>query len=246
VGITDEMKPKIFEPFFTTKDAGRGTGLGLAMVYGAVKTHGGHISVYSEVGIGTTFKILLPATTDTSAPRSGEIRLAPRGDETVLLVEDDDRVRTLARLALETQGYTVLEANGGADALRAIDAHPGPIHVLVTDVVMAGMSGRDVAETVRSRYPEIKVLYVSGYTDDAVVRHGVIRATDAFLQKPFTPLSLSRKVRSVIDAVVPDDCGADTTTRRATLRPLVPPPLNGTLLGNSRDAPHDTTAPHID
>jgi two-component system, cell cycle sensor histidine kinase and response regulator CckA len=202
-GMTEEVKARIFEPFFTTKEQGKGTGLGLAMVYGAVKAHGGHISIYSEVNVGSTFKILLPATRDVApAPRSGEVRLAPRGSETVLLAEDEDSVRRLARIALEMQGYTVLEAASGADAIRLAEEHTDPIHMLVTDVVMPGVGGREVAETLRQRRPDLKVLYVSGYTDDAVVRHGIVEATDAFLQKPFTPLGLVRKVRSVLDASV--------------------------------------------
>jgi CheY-like chemotaxis protein len=200
VGMTDAVKAQIFEPFFTTKEQGKGTGLGLAMVYGAVKTHGGHISAYSELGVGSTFKILLPGTTEApSGSRTGEARLAPRGVETVLVAEDDETVRKFTRLALETQGYAVLEGSGGADALRAAARHSGPIHLLVTDVVMPQMGGRELAETLRAAHPDVKVLYVSGYTDDAVVRHGIVEATDAFLQKPFTPLALARKVRAVLD-----------------------------------------------
>ncbi|MBP3956165.1 PAS domain S-box protein [Gemmata sp. G18] len=200
VGMSDEVKARIFEPFFTTKEIGKGTGLGLAMVYGAVKTHRGHIAVYSEVGVGTTFKILLPVTDEAKpGPRSGEIRTVSRGTETILLVEDEDTVRRLARLALEMHGYTILEANGGADALRLSVEHSGPIHMLVSDVVMPVMGGREVAETLRSQRPGVKVLFVSGYTDDAIVRHGIVEATDAFLQKPFTPTSLARKVRAVLD-----------------------------------------------
>lgn len=201
-GMTEEVKSQIFEPFFTTKEAGHGTGLGLAMVYGAVKTHRGHISVYSEVGVGTTFKILLPATEGDFIPKSGEVRIAPRGTETVMLVEDADAVRELARLTLQMYGYTVLHARSGAEGIRTVEAHSGPIHLLVTDVVMPGMSGREVAEALRQRYPGLKVLYASGYTDDAVVRHGIVEATDAFLQKPFTPLTLARKVRSVLDSTM--------------------------------------------
>ncbi|HEV3436222.1 MAG TPA: PAS domain S-box protein [Gemmata sp.] len=200
VGMTEEVKSQIFEPFFTTKEAGHGTGLGLAMVYGAVKTHRGHVSVYSEVGVGTTFKILLPATDSDAVPKSGVVRIAPRGTETVMLVEDADPVRELARLTLEMYGYKVLHARNGAEGIRVVDEYSGQIHLLVTDVVMPGMSGREVAEALRQRYPGLKILYASGYTDDAVVRHGIVEATDAFLQKPFTPLTLARKVRAVLDS----------------------------------------------
>jgi CheY-like chemotaxis protein len=198
--MTDEVKARLFEPFFTTKGVGKGTGLGLATVYGIVKQAGGDVTVHTRVGAGTTFAILLPAVPETAVPvESKALRLAPRGTETVLLTEDADAVRKLVRRALEMQGYTVLEAGTGADAERALDAHPGPIHLLVTDVVMPDLNGRELANAVRARRPGVKVLYISGYTDDAVVRHGVSEAADAFLQKPFTPLSLARKVREVLD-----------------------------------------------
>ena len=199
-GMTDEVKTRIFEPFFTTKEQGKGTGLGLATVYGIVKTYGGHIDVYSEVGIGTTFKLLFPAVSQEIARTAAEARPpVPRGAETVLLVEDDAGVRGVAKLALRMYGYEVLEADCGAEAVRIVARHPGPLHLLVTDVVMPGVGGREVAETVRARHPGIKIIYMSGYTDDAVVRHGIVEATDAFLQKPFTPMSLARKAREVLD-----------------------------------------------
>ena len=200
-GMTDEVKARVFEPFFTTKATGRGTGLGLAMVYGVVQTHGGHVGVYSEVGVGTTFKILLPATTEAQpGNRPDEQAPVARGTETVLVAEDEDGVRRLARLSLERQGYKVLEATNGAEAIAVAAAYPGAIHILVTDVVMpGGANGRTAAEAIRAQRPNLKVLYVSGYTDDAVVRHGIVAATDAFLQKPFTPQSLARKVRTVLD-----------------------------------------------
>jgi PAS domain S-box-containing protein len=199
-GMTDEVKARLFEPFFTTKGVGKGTGLGLATVYGIVKQAGGDVTVHTRVGAGTTFTIFLPAVPETAKPvESGALRLAPRGAETVLLTEDAEAVRKLVRRALEMQGYTVLEAGTGADAERAVDAHPGPVHLLVTDVVMPDLNGRELADAIRARRPGVKVLYISGYTDDAVVRHGVSEAADAFLQKPFTPLSLARKVREVLD-----------------------------------------------
>jgi CheY-like chemotaxis protein len=171
-------------------------------VFGIVQQAGGHVAAYSEVGRGTTFKVYLPAAGERG--RSGNsvhgLTLAPRGAETVLLVEDEPAVRALARLALETGGYTVLEAEGGEAAVRASEGHPGPVHLLIADVVMPGLSGREVAERVAARRPGVKVLFLSGYTDDAVVRHGVLRADVAFLQKPFTPTALARKVREVLDA----------------------------------------------
>ena len=199
-GMTDEVKAKVFEPFFTTKEPGKGTGLGLATVYGIVKANGGHVAVDSAVGVGTTFLVLLPA--DETAPdlASSEVAPgAPRGTETVLLVEDDDGVRQLAQIALEAQGYTVLQAASGAEAVQTAVSHPGPIHLLLTDVVMPHQGGREVVDSVRTVRPEVKVLYMSGYTDDAVVRHGVREATDSFLQKPFTLLGLARTVRAVLD-----------------------------------------------
>jgi CheY-like chemotaxis protein len=199
-GMTEEVKARVFDPFFTTKEPGKGTGLGLATVYGIVETYGGHVAVDSEVGAGTTFTILLPAEEAAADRPAGEVQqVAPRGTETVLLVEDDGAVRRLAQIALEALGYTVLEAASSADAVLAAEVHPGPVHLLLTDVVMPGQGGREVARAVRARHPEVKVLYVSGYTDDAVVRHGVLEATDAFLQKPFTPRRLARKVRAVLD-----------------------------------------------
>jgi CheY-like chemotaxis protein len=207
-GMTDEVKARIFEPFFTTKGVGKGTGLGLATVYGIVKQAGGHITVDSRVGVGSTFTILLPAVPLAAVPaEGGEVRVAPRGSDTILLAEDEEGVRRLARMVLQMQGYAVLEAGTGADALSAAGAHPGPIHLLLTDVVMPDLGGRDLAEAVRARRAGVKVLYMSGYTDDAVVRHGVSEASDAFLQKPFTPLGLARKVRAVLDEPFPSRGG---------------------------------------
>jgi PAS domain S-box-containing protein len=201
MGMDAETKQRIFEPFFTTKEKGKGTGLGLSMVYGVVKQSGGYINVYSEVGYGTTFKIYLPRVdAPIEAPeRAGRGVEHSRGNETVLLVEDDAPIRALVRSTLEGHGYTVLEAPDGADALASASLYKDTIHLLVTDLVMPGMSGRSLSERLAISRPEIKILYMSGYTDDAVIRHGGLEMGMAFLQKPFTPDSLARKVREVLD-----------------------------------------------
>ncbi len=202
-GMDEATQAKIFEPFFTTKGQGKGTGLGLATVYGIVKQSGGFIWVYSEVGHGTSFKIYLPQVAeaaDTHRAGAAAPPAVPRGTETVLVVEDAPAVRAVARHVLERQGYTVIEAPGGDAALQLAAAHAGPIHLLLTDVVMPGMSGRQVAERLAIRRPEMRVLYASGYTDDSIVRHGILEEGIAYLQKPFTPESLARKVRAVLDA----------------------------------------------
>jgi CheY-like chemotaxis protein len=199
-GMDEATQARAFEPFFSTKGE-RGTGLGLATVYGIVKQTGGHITIYSEPGLGTTFKAYLPRVAAGQGGKSFHgISDMPRGTETVLLVEDDEAVRALSRHVLERCGYTVLAADNGEAALQAAKSHAGPIHVVVTDVVMPGMGGREAAGKLAEFRPGVRVLYLSGYTDDAVVRHGVLESEVQFLQKPFAPAALAQKVREVLDA----------------------------------------------
>ena len=201
VGIPREIERHIFEPFFTTKEPGKGTGLGLATVYGIVKQSGGYIECDSEPGRGTTFRIYLPRV-DVPAPgveRLGRPADAAGGTETILLVEDEEGVRELARDILRATGYTVIEARDGAEALLLSERHQGPLDLLLTDVVMPRMSGRELAERLTPLRPDLSVLYMSGYTDDAVIRHGVLGAGTAFLQKPFTPAILVGRVRETLD-----------------------------------------------
>jgi two-component system, cell cycle sensor histidine kinase and response regulator CckA len=198
-GMDERTKARIFEPFFTTKGPGKGTGLGLATVYGIVKQSGGYIFVDSEVGNGTTFKLFLPPVAEEKRkPRTSSFK-APRGNETLLLVEDEHAVRTFARDALQSYGYHVLEAAQGMQALQIAELHKGTIHLLVTDVVMPQLGGRQLVDKLHVLQPRMKVLYLSGYTDDAVVRHGLLAGETAFLQKPFTPVILAHKVREVLD-----------------------------------------------
>jgi len=201
VGMDEATQAHLFEPFFTTKEVGKGTGLGLATVYGIVKQSGGYIWVYSEPRRGTTVKVYLPRVPGASeAPAPAPpARAARGGNETVLLVEDAAPVRALARRSLEACGYRVLDASDGPSALELSARHAAGIDLLVTDVVMPGMSGRELAERLAPQRPEMKVLYTSGYTDDAMVRQGVLNAGVAFLQKPFVPDMLARKVREVLD-----------------------------------------------
>jgi CheY-like chemotaxis protein len=199
-GMSDEVREKIFEPFFTTKGVGKGTGLGLAVVHGVVTQSGGQITMESSVGVGTTFRIVMPMESDSMSNQVVEsARFATRGTETVLLVEDDNAVRRITRISLQSQGYTVLEASDGLAGLHQAETVPGEIHLLISDVVMPEMGGRQLLDAVRKHRPGLRVLFMSGYTDDAVLLHGVVEANDAFIQKPFTPLSLARKVREVIE-----------------------------------------------
>ncbi|HUP38331.1 MAG TPA: PAS domain S-box protein [Candidatus Limnocylindria bacterium] len=200
-GMDEQTRSRVFEPFFTTKEPGKGTGLGLATVYGIVKQSGGDIRLYSEVGVGTTFKMYLPRVAEAVAPPdpiASPSATVPRGDETVLLVEDEPEVRDLAREILQGSGYTVLQACDPEDALFVAERHTGPIHLLVTDVIMPRQSGRALAERLRPLRPEMQVLYMSGYTNDAILRHGVLDPDTQFIQKPFTPAGLGRKVRAAI------------------------------------------------
>jgi signal transduction histidine kinase len=200
VGMTREVKERVFEPFFTTKGTGKGTGLGLSTVYGIVKQSGGNIWVYSEPGRGTTLKIYLPRV-------DGPIEVfkekfeedLPRGSETILVVEDEEEVRKLAARILQRQGYKVLEAPQGGDALLICEQHQDPIHLMLTDVVMPGMSGHQLAKRLESLQPGMKVLYMSGYTDNAIAQHGVLGEGVNYIQKPFTVDGLARKVREVLD-----------------------------------------------
>jgi PAS domain S-box-containing protein len=200
-GMSETIKENIFEPFFTTKRLGKGTGLGLATVYGIVKQSGGNIEVYSELGVGTTFKIYLPRVVEEIAVV--KIRAVPSeiigGAETILLVEDEEIVRDLSKQILKECGYTVLEAIDGAQALSICESEDNHIDLLITDVVMPVMGGRELAEILLARLPKLSVLFTSGYTDDAVMRHGVIKMDTNFIQKPFTPESLTCKIREILD-----------------------------------------------
>jgi two-component system cell cycle sensor histidine kinase/response regulator CckA len=201
-GMDAETQNRIFEPFFTTKEAGKGTGLGLSTVHGIVHQSGGSISVYSEPGRGTTFKVYLPRFAGDAAvrrPVSGVRKALPTGSETVLVVEDEAAIRQLTNLILQKAGYTVLLAESPVAAERIAVSHSGPIHLMLTDVVMPGMRGPELAERLLRLRPDLRVLYMSGYTDDAIAHHGFLDAGTEFLQKPFTPLGLMQKIREVLE-----------------------------------------------
>ncbi len=199
-GIEKATLKRIFEPFFTTKERGKGTGLGLSTVFGAVQQSGGSLWVYSEVGQGSTFKVYLPRVdADVEIAHQTHPPLRSTGTETILLVEDDDQVRSVAQIILRKSGYRVLEARNAGEALLHSEEHPGTIHLLLSDVVMPQMSGPALAKRLASVRPDMKVLCMSGYTDDSIVRHGVLEAHIAYLQKPITPDSLRSRVREVLD-----------------------------------------------
>jgi len=204
-GMSPETRAKIFEPFFTTKGEGLGTGLGLATVHGIISQSGGHVAVYSEIGRGTTFKVYLPALADPSqyAEPVAKPTQSKMGNETILLAEDEESVRRTMRRMLETFGYQILEAADGIEALDVSRGYPARIHLLVTDTIMPNLGGSDLAAQLKIDRPDMQVLFTSGYTDDAVLRHGVLTSEVAFLQKPFTASALAAKVREVLQTGTP-------------------------------------------
>ena len=209
IGMDGETKARAFEPFFTTKEKGKGTGLGLSTVYGVVKQSAGYIDVESSPGVGTTFKIYLPRVNEEIEARThssdGIIRAA-RGTETILLVEDEESLRRLTRTSLELGGYKVLEAEDGSSALKASDSHDGSIDLLLTDIVMPGMGGRELAQELTRRRPEIKVVYMSGYTGQTIGLQGPFEPSSDFLPKPFSREVLTRKIREALDRPVVKEC----------------------------------------
>lgn len=201
IGMDKETRDRIFEPFFTTKKKEKGTGLGLSTVYGIVKQNGGFIRVDSEPAQGTSFKVYLPAVEGDaeSLEKEGSSADTPTGSETILIVEDDEMIRKIARTTLQHYGYRILEAQEGQEALKISHEHKEPIHLIVTDVVMPRMSGPEFAQRMKYLRPETRVLYMSGYADEAIFRHEVLAPGVNFIEKPFSPEGLARKVREVID-----------------------------------------------
>jgi two-component system cell cycle sensor histidine kinase/response regulator CckA len=197
--MDDRTSSRIFEPFFTTKDTGNGTGLGLSTVYGIVRQSGGIIGVDSEVGQGTTFRIYLPRVLEPEAEAAAAAPAAIQGRETILVVEDEAMLLALIRRILRSAGYTVLAAAGGPEALELAARHPGNLHLMVSDVVMPQMTGPELAGRLALDLPHVKVLYTSGYTNDEVLRHGVLDGVANFLPKPFSRANLLKKVREVLD-----------------------------------------------
>lgn len=217
-GMDQKTQSQIFDPFFTTKELGKGTGLGLATVYGIVKQSCGYIWVYSEVGKGTVFRVYLPRVEPNTTPRQqiDADTAAERGSETILLAEDSEALREIAREYLENLGYTVLEADSGEQALKRAREFDGVIHLLLTDVVMSGMNGRDLAEQIVRKYPGIKTLFTSGYTDDSIARQGIFDLTFAFLQKPYRPKALARKIREILSRPVQNAERGEVSTSSAS------------------------------
>jgi CheY-like chemotaxis protein len=204
-GIETAALPHIFEPFYTTKGPGHGTGLGLATVYGIVKQSDGYISVDSTLGTGTRFTVLLPRA-DAPVAESGHAPApVPRGTETILLVEDEVAVRAVIRRMLETLGYTVLDAVDGGDAIRLAAEHTGHVDLLLTDVVMPELNGRALAERLSERWPRLRVLFMSGYTDDEILRRGLAQSGSSFLEKPFTPERVAGAIRRALDGTMSSD-----------------------------------------
>jgi CheY-like chemotaxis protein len=204
-GMDNQTLHRLFEPFFTTKAVGKGTGLGLSVVHGIVKQSGGHIWVYSEPGKGTTFKVYFPAVEEALSVTTAEFRLpgeALRGSETILLVEDEQVVRDLASMVLEGYGYNLLAASDPDEAVLLATRFKGKIHLLLTDVVLPQCSGRVLRERLATTRPDMKVIYMSGYTENAVVHRGVVDAGTAFVQKPFSTAALAKKVRDVLDGMI--------------------------------------------
>jgi CheY-like chemotaxis protein len=203
VGMSADTREHAFDPFFTTKEAGKGTGLGLATVYGIVKQSGGYVWIYSEQGHGTSVKLYFPEVSAAAAFQAAEYKPAAkeaaRGSETILLVEDEPAVRGLASRILEKQGYRVLSAQHGREAMDIASSETGKIDLVLTDVVMPGMNGRGLVERLAGIRPTMKSLYMSGYTDDDIIRRGFIEPSKSFLQKPFTSEALLQTVRKVLD-----------------------------------------------
>jgi CheY-like chemotaxis protein len=209
VGMDEATQARLFEPFFTTKGTGHGTGLGLSTVFGIIKQSNGSLDVYSVPGRGTSVKIYLPRVDQPVAAESEAFGKAlPRGSETILVVEDDEMVRSLVRETLQREGYHVVDAAGPLEARRIADTYKAPIHLLITDVVMPKISGRELASELCRRRPDMRVLYMSGYTDSAIVNSGILQKEVAFLQKPFTPAALAERVHEVLE-------GSNGRTRRA-------------------------------
>ena len=200
-GMTDEVKAKIFDPFFTTKAEGKGTGLGLSTVYGIIKQSNGYIWVDSEEGKGTSFKIYLPRVVEKADEfiRKEDITEIPRGQETLLVVEDEDGVRSMACKVLKQQGYEVIEADSGGNAYMICKKLKKPVDLVITDIVMPHMGGAELIEKLNETWPDLKVLYMLGYTEDAIVNHGVLNADIPFLHKPFRPFEIALKVREILD-----------------------------------------------